>query len=522
MIRITIQLCLPIFIAAVCCGCGRPSWLARSRCGSVSMSDACRSWEELDQTRRDYYLDAENPGEEFVESMAMLQILEDVAENSGYNGSDRVTSFRESWLRTEAFIAWTEKKHREIVSGLTEEDMEFFAVFHADTAWITMFVDSRPDIETGLGFFTLPELPRSVASALQGIQEGASISFEEGIRLRLDRIAHSSAPRIIADSGSMWTIAQGQIRFLNLTALGREKLVNDTFIDTTAVLEVSRYFAGTIDTLSSDTVLLSRNLAITADQLALELEFFQTRLPVRPWEPFWVMMTLDNCILQAIRARELSEINPVLYDSLRLDADRFGIETALESLYEDSVTSKVYITGDDIMSEYSLLEETVTIPEKRVLLALHLPPGQSDAFVRALEAGNADEFADSLEGLPFLFPNEPVSRITGLLSMQDLPYGHGELVFSLPSGDNSWIGPLQSVHMTGSMIYRVLEISPEHIAQPDEIMPLLRQKAMERCEAMRSEEWMQALKLDYGFQLNIDTIAALPRDPGLWGVTPEE
>jgi hypothetical protein len=487
------------------------------------VSDARLAWEELDQTRRNYYLEAENPGAEFVESLAMLPILEDAAAESGYTGSDRVTSFRESWLRTEAFIAWTEAKHNEIVSGFTTEDMEFFSEFHADTAWITMVTDSPERIDYELGSFPLTQLPRPVALALQGIREGESIPFEEGVQLRLDRLARSAAPAVAADSGSMWTIAQGRVRFLNLSALGREKLVNHAFIDTSAVLEVARFFAGTIGTLPSDTVLLSPALTVTTEQLALELEFFQTRLPVRPWEPFWVMMTVDNCILQTMRTAELRELDPILYESLVRDADRFGIETALEALYQDSVSSRVSITGDDILGEYPLLEEAVTIPEKRVLLALHLPSQeQFNAFLRAVEAGTDSRFADSLEGLPFLFPSSPVSRVTGPLSMQDLPEGHGELVFAIPPGDSSWVGPLQSIHVTGSMIYRVLEIVPEHTAQPDEIMPLLRQKALARAETARSEEWLQALRIEYCLELNSDAIAALPGDPGLWESTREE
>ena len=508
------KIILTALVLQLSCDAGELPWLARSRCGTITESDAALEWNRLGQERRDWFLEAENPGEEFVNSLAMLQILREVASREGYMADPAVLSFRNSWLRTEAFIAWTESEQNAIEAGLTQDELRFCADHRTDTLWLSMTFGDSPDL--GLGPFSVPDLPREIAIALYDAMPGATAPYGEGAMIRLDSVIRGEGSSVLPDSADIWAMGQGRIRFRNLADAGAEGANNNVLIDTCAVLAVAGYFAGAIDSLPADTVLRSSIATLTAPELALEMKFFETRLPVRSWEPQWVDMTVRNVLLQTMRASEIRAANPALMDSLVREADSYALDLALSALYRDSVTSRVSVTEADIQHEFGLLSQTVTIPEKRVLLALYAPPGMAEALRGAFANGNVDRFAEGLSGVPFLFGDAPPSRITPPLSFEDLPYGHREAVFSIPAGDDSWIGPMQWNDMPGLVIYRLVDVLPEHPAEPREIEPLLRQRAFEREQALLGEEWMERLGNEFDLELNRPAIQELPGDPDLW------
>ena len=228
------------------------------------------------------------------------------------------------------------------------------------------------------------------------------------------------------------------------------------------------------------------------------------------------MMTLDNIIMQTIRMQELSEGHPVELDSLEDEADEYLMELALQAVYSDSVTSSISVSEEDLQLEYSQMDSTIMIPEKRILLALHLPFEQEEAWMASVSAGTQNTFAEGLEGLSFLSPDGSSSRITAPVSEQELPENARESVFSHPSDDPSYIGPLPSSRIDGFELYQILEVLPEHPAEMEELRSVLRSSAHERLEVLRIEEWMQGLKDEYGFLLNTDLLCELPADPGLW------
>ncbi len=504
---------------AVSCSPGPEDWLARSDCGAVTLAEASAAWSQLDEAGRDYFLRSGSPGEEFVSGIAMLDILKAAAVRNGYTADPAVVSFRNSWLRTESFIAWSALKHDELVSGFTGEELRFLAEHSADTVRLTLFSPGRRELD--MGFLRLSEIPPEPARALLEIPVGSSIPFRDG-SLRLNSILRGEPSPFPPDSVLLWSCAQGRLRFMNLADdyLAREEY--GISIDTLAVHRVSRYFAGSIQALPGDTVLSSSLLTVTAEDLARELEFFQTRLPVNPGEPMWAMMTVDNLIIQTLRMNQLAVLCPALMDSLEAGADDFALETAVSAMYADSVTAMLSLDEEAVLDEYRLLEEPVVIPEKRVLLALHIPEDSAALFFAALEDGGAEEIARSLEGLPFLFREGPVSRVTPPLAFQQLPYGHREPVFDQAPGDTSWVGPLEMEHMPGLAVYRVLEVIPEHTAEPWEIMPLLRRNAMVRAEDARAEQWMQGMKDEFNLRVNRRALGKLPSDPGLWAaILPE-
>ncbi len=509
-----------VLALTISCSPGHGEWLARSSCGTVTLEDARDQWSLLDQSRRDYFLESVSPGEEFVTSIAMLDIVRTVAAREGYTSDPALLSYRNSWLRTESFIAWSELKHDELVSGFTGEELRHFAEHSADTVWLTLFTQGRRELD--MGFLRLPELPLEVAGALLEIPAGSAIPFRDGCMIRLNSISRGEPSGLPPDSALLWGYAQGRQRFLNLTDGYLAHGAYQISIDTSAVLQVSRYFAGSLQSPPQDTVLRSSLLTLTADELALELGFFQTRLPVRPWEPQWVMMTVDNVIIQTLRMNQLAHQHPTLLDSLEAGADSYAMELAVSAMYEDSVTALLSLDEETILAEYGLLDEPVVIPEKRVLLALHIPVEVVPLFAAALGSGTEDAIARDLHGLPFLFNGGPVSRVTPPLSFQQLPYVHRELVFDRSPGDTSWVGPLEMEHMPGQAVYRVLQVIPEHDAEPWEIMPILRERAMRRAESARTDLWMQGMKDEFDLRVNHRALEELPADPGLWAATPLE
>ena len=500
---------------------GEP-WLACFDGDTITVADAAVHWSALDAEQREYYLESEDPGEVFVTSLSMMYIFQEYVEREGYTSIPLFQSYRNSWLRTESSLTRREHMRDEILSGLTPEHLQFFSVHLADTVWLSLEADSIPSKE--IGFFRLSDIPYPLAVALDSLTEGDALEMESGAGIRLDRIvrgepaspagllAHDGTP----DSTAAWLLTEGRLRFLNQFDTFLFTAEFDVSVDTTSVLEVAAYFDGRIDTLATDIVLTSSLLTCTASELASEMTFYQTRLPLRANDPVWAMMTLDNVILQTIRMRELFSTDPAAMDSLEELADRYLVELALDSVYSDSVTGLLLMTPQELEYEYANMDTCLMIPEKRILLALHLPFDREDAWGAAVSTGSQDSYADDLEGLPFLFPDGTVARITGPLTLEDIPLNNREAVFGSPAGDTSFIGPLPSTYIEGFELYRVLEVQPEHPAEMDEIRSQLRSSALIRLEVQRGEEWIAGLKDEYGFTLNDDILDELPADPGLW------
>ena len=464
----------------------------------------------------------DDPATEFVTGMTMMSVLQEFAEREGYTEIPRIQHFRDSWLRTEASMIRQDHMRDRIISDLTAEEMQFWNSQRADSVRLTLECDSIPSVEMGL--FRLSHIPHHIAVDLDSRSAGTAIELERGLRIRLDQMIRGDAGTVSPlltpdgnpDSTEIWVLSEGRLRFINL--LERYDAIDryGISIDTVAVLAVASYFDARTAVLPVDTVLSSRLVTTSSLDLATEMAFFQTRLPLMANNPVWCMMTLDNIIMQTIRMQELSEGNPVLMDSLAEEADKYLMELALQAVYSDSVTSSLSITEEDLQFEYSQMDSTIMVPEKRILLALHLPFEQEEAWMASVNAGTQNTFAESLEGLSFLSPDGSSSRITAPVSEQELPENTRELVFSHSSDDSSYIGPIPSSRLDGFELYRVLEVLPEHAAEMEEVRSALRSSALERLEVLRIEEWMQGLKDEYGFLLNTAHLTELPSDPGLW------
>jgi len=510
-----------------CGGADDTVWLAIVDGDSITVEEASEAWSTLDQAQRDYYLRLESPGEDLVTSLAMKGIVESLADSLGYTGDARCLAFRDSWLRTEAFVALSGMIHDGIVAEITMADLDFCTAHAADTVWLTAMADSAPELD--LGPFGLPAIPHPVAVSLADARQGAILPIRNGLSLRVDSLSEGGAavspnspalPVDLADSIGIWVLAQSRQRFLNLTDRYGASIDYSVSIDTSAVLRVTGFFAGRTPSLPADTVMASRLVTCTSQGLAHEMEFYQTRIPLDPSQPMWAMMTLDNLVIQTVRVGELEALAPLLMDSLESEADSYLMSMALDSLFQDSVTAMVTLTAEDIEEEFQLMDSVILIPEKRVLLGLYLPPDQEGAFLDAVEAGTEGSLLESLQGLPFLFPDGPVSRTTGPLIGTDVPAEHRDAVFSMAPGDTTLLGPFPMDRMPGFALYRVLEVIPEHPAEMSEIRPELRQAATTRLQIGWMEEWLERLGERHGFRVNIEAIQRLPLDPGQWGAVP--
>jgi hypothetical protein len=510
-----------------CGGSEDPVWLAIADGDSITVEEASEAWSALDQGQRDYYLRFEIPGEDLVRSLAMKGIVERLADSLGYTGDARCLAFRDSWLRTEAFIARSGMIHEEIVAEVTLADLDFCAQHAADTVWLTAMADSAPGLD--LGGFGLAALPHPVAVSLAEAGEGAILPIGNGLSLRVDSLSEGGAavspdspalPADLADSTGIWVLAQSRQRFLNLTDRYGASIDYSVSIDTSAVFRVTDFFAGRTPSLPEDTVMASGLVTCTSRGLAYEMEFYQARIPLDPSQPMWAMMTLENMVIQSLRVRDLEARAPLVMDSLENEADSYLMGMALDSLFRDSVAAMVNLTDEDIEEEFQLMDSVVLIPEKRVLLGLYLPPDQEGAFLDAVEAGTEGSLLESLQGLPFLFRDAQVSRTTAPLIGTDVPEEHREAVFSMTPGDTTLLGPFPMDRMPGFALYRVLEVIPEHPAELSEIRPELRQAAMNRQQVELMEEWLDRLGERHGFRIDIEAIQRLPLDPGQWGAVP--
>ena len=523
--------CFPAALAAALLlsgSCGAPDdppWLAVVDGDTIRASDAHDQWLVLSPEEQEFFLESGDPGGELIRSMAMKRIVEAVAVDAGYLSDPRMIAFRNSWLRTEASLARNAMILDSIIAALTPEDLELCAAHSSDTVRITLLPASAPGID--LGPFPLPHLPHGLAAALlETSRPGCVLPLGNGSELRVDDLVRGSGtvPRLDpsnpTDSTAVWTLAQGRLRFLNLVDLDLARIEQGMRIDTAAVVRVTTLPADEAGLLTEDTLMVSALVTCTSRGLADEMDFFATRIPEMPRNPAWGLATLDNVLMQTVRSRELARLAPSISDSLAREADSYLTGIALDSLVTDSVLSAVTVTEDDLLEEYALLDTVFQVPEMRVLLALYLPPGEEDTFLEALDAGRGEDFVEGLGGLPFLFREAPVSRITGPLVPTDVPEEHRDAVFGVQPGDTTLLGPFPIGRMPGMALYRVLEVIPEHEADWTEIRPMLRQSALARLQAAGLEEWLDRLGRLHGYRTNPDAIRALPRDPGLWGPAP--
>lgn len=506
---------------------GESVWLAIHDADTLTVEEAYLVWQGFDDEQKALFLGADTVGVELTRSIAMRGILVEEIRDAGYLDDPWIEAFGRAWLRTEASVALTDLMLSRIQSEIDSTEIAFCAEHLNDSVWL-----SASDTLSGrvdFGCFSLAELPCELARAIDSTDDSLFMFvFEpefDSLTIRCDsmtrgaRVEHGTFVMAdgSADSTSLWTLAQGRIRFWRLCT--QKNLISEygVFVDTTAVDRLASFYSGASPLVGNDTVFSSVLGSFTSMELSREIAFFQTRLPLRSDQREWILAAIDNILLQSYLASELASQSPAAMDSLQTEVFNYTCGLAVDSMRKDSILSSLMITEEDLQYEFDNLETPQVTPEFRILMTAVLSPADTVRYREASESGSLEEFLNSLPGIDFFQDPGAPPGVTRPLRESDLPPSHTDAVFSAQAGDSSWIGPFLLDPIRGSVFYRVIETIPEHPATLDELRPQLEIVAKSRVEIEATEQWLLRMADRHGLRLNIDAILQLPADPGDWG-----
>lgn len=473
----------------------------------TALSDA---WMELDAGQIEYYLSCDDPRQTFVESYTAKQLLTAELEASGYLNDPGLVTFRNGWLRLENSILASELLRREIESGLTSGDLERFRNTESDVIWFT----SAPGTPDAVSYEAVDSraLPSETVEALLSLEPGETQIPQSGDVYRLDMIvplpesdnrfdgSDSSAVNIICIERSKMIMAE------MMAAAGRE-------YEYTFSPELLKLVAlGMADSLSSEILITSQIQDWTVEEFLYEVNFLDSRMPVQANSVQWLEIFIDTIFLHSSLMNYTVENYPEQYDSLLAENTSWFNDFCLQEMYNRTIAEGITVTDSDIEEEYSRLDGSFMLEERRFIETAIVPDALLD------DLSNSDlETLSALPPLERLSRSEQDLRISRPLRLVEVPAQLGETVFALEGHDTlSWHGPFPIEEVEGSICFRLAGIVPSREPEIHEIEHDLTVWARRRLEEEALDQWISELYEKYEVEINTELLLTLPEDPSLW------
>jgi len=338
-------------LAAASCGTGVPhagTWLARTTSDTLTLREIHEGWCSLDSASRAGFLSDSNPGRAYIEAAAYRSVIESAVREAGYLDTPFISSVQRSWLRTEAASAMRRMLEAQETSQFAGEGLSSGVIRPDHRLWISL---SRSGFNpASVGPFFLFELPPDLADSFEGAAPGAQADAGDGFHYQLDSVdtGQPGGPGtglpggIAGDTVSVEEIIQGRVRFRFSDELARLWAGGTVGVDTVLMDGLASLYADSAPTGGlSGPLLVCGYGTWTPDDIAMEVEFFRTRLPFTPSNRQWMGFVIDNILQQSRFAAMLADSAPDVYDSLALESKDYSLSISFDAIRSDSVLARM-------------------------------------------------------------------------------------------------------------------------------------------------------------------------------------
>ena len=511
-----------MLVSASCGGTSsREDWLVVAGDDTLFVDDARIVWEGMSLEARTMFLEGSNPSEALVTAMARKALIESEIREQGILSEPDLAAFRHLWVGIESGIV-SRRLHIAIErEALSEDDILFFTRHFGDMVWYTANPGTEDEISNGPSQLVLLEY-FAVARQLEASEPGDVFPGPDRVRYRLDSLAAPDSltlAEMLPDSAALVEeasvfISQQRTRDWYLALQDSLPSAFGIAVDTSLVISLAGYYSGT-DAVDFSAVVIASELGDWAViDLMRAVSFIDTRMPGDPRLESWLTFVISNVIMHDYFRYSLAIEDPVRFDSLLAEADRYVMELAVDTLFKREVENRIQITTADIEAEFNSQTSPVVTEEMRIYSTAVV----SAAQLTALE--NLEDISSFLSGLPgyseISVPGSDIG-LTRPLRAADIPGGYGAVLFQQDSGDTlSWTGPFDIPGSEDKLFWRLVEVIPSRCASMAEITPLLEESVRNRLLQERVEQWVTELENRHGMMINNALIERLPENPGSW------
>ena len=499
------------------------TWLIAIEEDTLTVGDVGETWKNMNDNQRDMFISRDNTIGEFIVTRGRKALLEKELEATGYMNDDFLLAYSSAWMNQKCGEAARRYLFEIEVENVGEDEIDFFVSHLGRTVLFTMNPGS--DTEEVSGPIHLPELPAEIVGLLDTLAMGESGITLSGIEVRLDSAVTADSSlisQVLADTAAVRSDAANAIANRRFQAIEDSlKLTLQTDfninVDSTALQQLKLFYAGETESPSDETVIVESDLvSLTALDLKNEISYYQNRYSVDPADANWISVFIEFLLYNNYCRDILENECPETIDSLYAESEKNLLDMASEVFYDDRIHSTVNVTREDMEDLFESLEEPLTIPEKRVLQAVHMHR-DSLAVYRNMTPDEREQYLLQLPGFEYLAADSAYPHITRPLLPNDVPGFHGDDVFLIdPTDTTNWLDPQELYGGTELCMFRLIEVIPERNATFDEVEDDLQIMTRNKLEEQATLNVIRELEEKYGMIINEDILDKLPEDPGSW------
>ncbi|MCD4776761.1 MAG: hypothetical protein K8S15_12015 [Candidatus Aegiribacteria sp.] len=499
------------------------TWLIAIGEDTLTVGDAGETWNSMNDNQRELFISKNNTVGEYIVTRGRKALLENELEAAGYMDDAFLLAYRSAWMNQKCGEAARRSLFEIELENVGEDEIDFFVGHLGRTVLFT--VNPGSDTEEVTGPVHLPELPAEMAKLIDTLDIGESGITLSGIEVRLDSAVTADSSRIaraLADTAAVRSDAANAIanrRFQETEDNLKLSIQTDynMNLDSTALQQLRLYYVEEAEPPADEIVILESDLGSwTALDLKNEISYYRNRYSVDPTDVNWIFVFVEFLHYNSYCRGILESESPEIIDSLYAESEKNLLDMASDLFYEDRIQSTVNVTQEDMEYLFENLEEPLTIPEKRILQAAHMPGDSIDVY-RQMTTDEREQYHLQLPGFENLAADSAHPQITRPLLLGDVPGYHGNDVFLMdPTDTTTWLGPLELYSGTQLCIFRLIEVVPERNANFDEVEDELYVMTRNKLEEQTTINIIRELEEKYGMVINEDILDKLPEDPGTW------
>jgi hypothetical protein len=499
------------------------TWLIAIGEDTLTVGDVGETWNSMNDNQRELFRSRDNTIGEYIVTRGRKALLEKELEAAGYMDDDYLLAYSSAWMNQKCGEAARRYLFEIEVENVGEDEIDFFVSHLGRTVLFT--VNPGSDTEEVSGPIHLPELPVEMVGLLDTLAMGESGITLSGIEVRLDSAVTADSSlisQVLADTAAVRSDAANSIANRRFQAIEDSlKLTLQTDyninVDSTALQQLKLFYAEETESPSDETVIVESDIiSLTALDMKNEISYYQNRYSVDPADANWISVFIEFLLYNNYCRGILENECPETIDSLYAESERNLLDMASEVFYDDRIHSTVNVTREDMENLFESLEEPLTIPEKRVLQAIHMHR-DSLAVYRNMTPDEKEQYRLHLPGFESFAADSAHPQITRPLFLNDVPGFHGDEVFLIdPTDTTTWLGPLELYGGTQLCMFRLIEVVPERNATFDEVEDDLQIMTRNKLEEQATVDVIRELEEKYGMVINEDILDKLPEDPGRW------
>lgn len=519
--------CIIAVLVTSSTGCsGRPSGaesLVTLSTDTLTVEDAAGAWQRLEPEERDAYLAGEDPAGSFVTALARRVLVEEALESLGYLSNPAMAALERAWARRGAAIRAQETVASRIEPLVTGEDIEFFAENFDRVVWYT--VDPGGPGESAQAPCYLSEMEATAGRLLASIEPGEIAEGPGGLVVRLDSLYNPHPGGLGEFSDDPVEIREYARNRLTLVrtfeALGRMtdsiSAAHPPTIDTTAVRMLEGLQGAPPGALPRDTVLVSDIGSLTLVDLSMEIEIMGVAMQTVGDRSSFVLDAVDRAWQGMAMGAWLAGTDPAAGVENAGWARGRMLSAAADRLFEEVIGSRAVPSDAMVRAAFDSMSVPAVIPEARVFEAVLLPSDMLEEYRTAVTTGTAGALASPAEPFPGLSPEGSSGRLTRPLTIEAVPLGAGEELFSMdPSDTTVWTPPRAVPGTDFFAAFRLVEVIPAHEAAFEEIEEEVRRSVRTRLVEELTLAWLDSLAAEYGLEIDDELLRSLPGDPSDW------